>query len=492
MNALVIIVLEALCGLSCQEELLQSDLSIHQHLFGSIISCYELDISCTPIIMGYSRNQLISLRNSCLNDCNSYVSTLKENGLFKYSGPRGCRAGAQVKNRIHKISTVITNVECSSSVTPSRSRSRVTRSLNSSQFLQSDVSSQTGINVSNLVKVPIHRECSVQTKVQERVNVSLVNAQSLNNKTQDFLDYLIGTKADLCFITETFLTDLSTVTRAALQPAGYGFSDQPRLSGDARGGTGIFFRTCFKVAKTNFGQHSSFEFSEWLVTWSNKRLKLCIIYHPPPSQNNPISNGTFLDEFDSYLEHVVLCDELLCICGDFNIHMNKPQDPYQIRLSEILKCYGLVNNVHVPTHKLGNTLDFLITWDNEEIHFSPPTAGYMMSDHYFVHTKLAFPRPNLSFKTITYRKIKDIDVAAFNSDLASICDDLLQISDINVLATQYNKLLGECLDKHAPALSKTCVVRPKVPWYSDTLKQMKLTRRNLERTYRHTKSDADY
>ncbi len=116
----------------------------------------------------------------------------------------------------------------------------------------------------------------------------------------------------------------------------------------------------------------------------------------------------------------------------------------------------------------------------------------MMSDHDFVHSKLGFPRPNLSVKTVTYRKIKDIDLAAFNFDLSSICDELLDINDINVLATQYNRLLGECLDKHAPVLSKTCVVRPKVPWYSDTLKEMKQTRRKLERKYRNTDSDSDY
>ncbi len=171
--------------------------------------------------------------------------------------------------------------------------------------------------------------------------------------------------------------------------------------------------------------------------------------------------------------------------------MNKSKDPYQIRLSELLVSYGLVNHVHIPTHKHGNTLDLLITRDNDELIFSKPTTGYMISDHYFVHSNLDFPRPNLTVKSIAFRKIKDIDLTAFKLDLSVICEELLQINDINVLATQYNGLLSECLDKHAPLQEKTLVSRPKVSWYTDSLKEMKRERRKLERKYRQTNSDIN-
>ena len=334
------------------------------HTSGSYLLCYEVAVSSFQT-MGYSKNQLISIRNSCLHDSDGYVSILKENGIFKYSGPRGCRSGIQCRNKTHKISTIISN-----------------------HGTQSDRNKPEGVTASNLIKVDTGSFSP--PRYESKVSISLVNAQSLNNKTQDFLDYVIGIKSDLCVVTETFLTDLSDVTRAALQPDGYFFKDQPRLSGDARGGTGLLHRDCFKVSKLSHGQKSSFEFSEWLVQWSNKRLKLCILYHPPYSQSNPITNGTFLDEFDEYLDCTVLSDELLCITGDFNIHMNKPQDVDQVRLSSMLKSYGLVNHVDIPTHRLGNTLDLIITRDNDE---SKPSAGYMLSDHFFVTSRLGFPRP---------------------------------------------------------------------------------------------------
>ncbi len=345
---------------------------------GSSLSCYDYAVSSFPT-MGYSKDQLFSIRNTCLYDSQGYVSVLKKNGIFKYSGPRGCRSGIQCRNKIHKISSVITNHDTQSSSNKSHD----------------------GVTMSNLTKVDTGG--FIPPKQDKKVSVSLVNAQSLNNKTQVFLDYVTGIKTDLCVVTETFLTDLSTVTRAAIQPDGYFFVDQPISSGEACGGTGLWYRDCFKVSRLSYGQKSSFEFSEWLVQWSNKRLKLCILYHPPYSQSNPISNGTFLDEFDEYLDCTVLCDELLCIMGDFNIHMNKPQDVDQIRLSSMLKSYGLVNHVDIPTHRLGNTLDLIITRDNDELSFSKPSAGYMLSDHFFVTTKLGFPKPDLTVKSVTYR-----------------------------------------------------------------------------------------
>ncbi len=267
--------------------------------------------------------------------------------------------------------------------------------------------------------------------------------------------------------------------------------DQPRLSGEARGGTGLLYRDCFKVTKLSYGQKLSFEFSEWLVQWSNKRLRLCILYHPPYSQSNPISNGTFLDEFDEYLESTALCDELLCVAGDFNIHMNKPNDTDQVRLSSMLKSYGLLNHVNIPTHIHGNTLDLIITRDNDEMNLSAPSAGYMLSDHFFVTTKLGFPRPDLTVKSITYRNTKGIDIPSFKTDLAEVCHELLSIDDVEVLASEYNQKLTKCLDLHAPVQSKTLTVRPKVPWYNSALKDLKRSRRKAERKWRRSMSDTD-
>ncbi len=171
--------------------------------------------------------------------------------------------------------------------------------------------------------------------------------------------------------------------------------------------------------------------------------------------------------------------------------MNKPTDPHQLRLTDILESCGLVNHIHFPTHKDGNTLDLIITRDNGELDISNASSGYFISDHCFVIAKLNTPRPDLSIKAISYRKTRDIDMPAFKSDLAQICEDLLPISDIEVLAYEYNKKLNECLDRHAPVLTDTFVARPKVKWYSNELRDLKRKRRKFENTWRRTKLLSD-
>ncbi len=145
----------------------------------------------------------------------------------------------------------------------------------------------------------------------------------------------------------------------------------------------------------------------------------------------------------------------------------------------------------IPTHKLGNMLDLIITRDNEELVLSSPTAGFMISDHCFVHTKLGFPRPNWTTKSVTSRNIKGMDLGLFKSDLESTVSELLSITDIQDLAVQYNVRLSDCLERHAPMSTKSITARPKVPWFNDTLKQLKRERRKVEKTWRRTDLETD-
>jgi hypothetical protein len=60
------------------------------------------------------------------------------------------------------------------------------------------------------------------------------------------------------------------------------------------------------------------------------------------------------------------------------------------------------------------------------------------------------------------------------------------MDDLEPLMDQYNNVLRELLDKHAPELKKQITIRPTVPWYNDTIRDAKLTRRKLERQWRRT------
>ncbi len=71
--------------------------------------------------------------------------------------------------------------------------------------------------------------------------------------------------------------------------------------------------------------------------------------------------GDFYKELSKLMAHYNIIKDEVIICGDFNIHVNKPDDPNTMKFMDILSQFNLVQHINEPTHKLGNTLDLIIT-----------------------------------------------------------------------------------------------------------------------------------
>ena len=168
--------------------------------------------------------------------------------------------------------------------------------------------------------------------------------------------------------------------------------------------------------------------------------------------------------------------------------MDIDTDVDAIRMCDVLSMYDLTQHVTVPTHISGHTLDLIITRYNRELLLSYPVSDYMVSDHMFVCYRVNMPRPPLETRTISYRKLKQIDNSAFSTDLKDITNTLLKITYINQLVGDYNRELRQLVDRHAPIKSKTIVVRPLVEWFDDELKSLKSQRRKAELIWRWDKN----
>ena len=221
---------------------------------------------------------------------------------------------------------------------------------------------KSGVNSNNLIKINLQQ--TVPKQIPNLISLNVINAQSIcgpSGKTEDFIDHVTQSQVDICVVTKTFLTEQNNVTWAPLHPSGYAFQDQPRSNGAARGGIGIFYHDSFQISKLSHEERRSFELSEWHVSWHNYCMRLCIVYHQPYSTSHPIIDATFMHEFESYLDATVLVKEMLCITGDFNLHVDDPDDTYGCQFNILLSSYGLVNHVTFPTHQAGHTLDLVIT-----------------------------------------------------------------------------------------------------------------------------------
>ena len=83
-------------------------------------------------------------------------------------------------------------------------------------------------------------------------------------------------------------------------------------------------------------------------------LHFFCVYRPPPSRKNKLTESTFLGQFPDPLDHCDSLPGLLCILGDFNFHLDQPQNPSTFKLLDFLRMQSL--------HQLVSDMDTLSIW----------------------------------------------------------------------------------------------------------------------------------
>ena len=90
------------------------------------------------------------------------------------------------------------------------------------------------------------------------------------------------------------------------------------------------------------------------ITSENKNVRLIIVYRPPNK-----SKKTFLEEISDLLDSLENKTNLV-ICGDFNLHLDNPNDNYVKKFIDVLEHHDLVNQVNLPTSKMNHIIDLVI------------------------------------------------------------------------------------------------------------------------------------
>ena len=198
-------------------------------------------------------------------------------------------------------------------------------------------------------------------------------------------------------------------------------------------------------------------------------------------------------EISKYLQQLILCAEPLLITGDFDIHVDMEDDPCASRFMEFLESLGLEQHVHEPTHESNHTLDLIISRKGDSITLNSPKQTHFISDHSFVQCQLSCPIPLLEQRQISYRKLKNIDMKQFKSDIKSspLGSENYQNKSLDHLVEIYNSHLISILAKHAPLKTRLTVVRPVLPWFNTIVKEAKAARRKAEKQWRKSRKDYD-
>ena len=116
-----------------------------------------------------------------------------------------------------------------------------------------------------------------------------------------------------------------------------------------------------------------------------------------------------------------------------------------------------------PTHIKGNIIDWIICKPDTII--SEVHVADLISDHFAVHCSINTTNPTIAKAQLTYRKLKNILQDKFDSDILK--SELLRdpASPLDGLVDQYNHVLLDLIDKHAPKQTKVVSQRSRnIPW----------------------------
>ncbi len=128
----------------------------------------------------------------------------------------------------------------------------------------------------------------------------------------------------------------------------------------------IIHRTELNCVPQDVTSFKTFEFVKWKIDSSNRIITVYAIYRPPGCPGQPITG--FTEDFVTMLDGA-LCEPNPFFMGDFNIHVNDPEDVDAIDFMTTVMALGLDQHTSFYTHKCGHTLDLVIT---------PPLTNYLI------------------------------------------------------------------------------------------------------------------
>ena len=295
-------------------------------------------------------------------------------------------------------------------------------------------------------------------KTRKKLRCGTFNVRSLLNKTVGLLEHLWEADCDICFMQETFLRDGDKAKLTEIKDSGWSILSDPRKHRSG-GGIAMVYRSSIELKpNTKVTKFKSFQVMESLLSAESELLRLVNIYRPPYTKKARYTECDFLKEFEEYLKILCVKPGNPLLTGDFNFHVERPNEHYPKKFLDLLDLYNLRQHVPiVPTHDQGGTLDLVITTQSLENKISNfgIVQSRTSSDHFLVlfdvDTRLSkndngkfLSYRNFSCETLLVRMTDDInkDIQAGNI-VAVVLLDLSAAFD-----TIDHEILLEKLFKH--------------------------------------------
>ena len=244
-------------------------------------------------------------------------------------------------------------------------------------------------NPGNLTKINNTR--SQEETAANKNKLPLWNAQSLPKKSASVCDIIVSNKLDIFSVTETWLASNGNHTSLAEilnSRTDFKVIQAPRENAKG-GGVALFFRKVLNTVKNASPKFTSFENLDFTISYAKFKVRLVIIYRPPPSRKNKLTVSMFFEEFSQLIEHPME-DYIypLIIAGDFNFHVNDLNHRDALKFTDLLESVNLIQHVKSPTHRHGHTFDLIITRKEDDMIADVQVLADVYSDHRVICCKI--------------------------------------------------------------------------------------------------------
>ena len=185
-----------------------------------------------------------------------------------------------------------------------------------------------------------HESVSVKT-----IRISTVNVRSLRPKENLICEEILNNNTEIGVITETWLknTDEDDAWTLSSELNKYSCQILTKNRMDRRrGGIALVTQRKYKILREpETKDYESFEHDVWNIHLGPRVYTIIRIYHPPQGTDPKVNNTNFLDQLTDLLSHVVPKHQDILILGDFNIHINDPEDQDAKILPRYPQCIQL-------------------------------------------------------------------------------------------------------------------------------------------------------
>ena len=281
-------------------------------------------------------------------------------------------------------------------------------------------------------------------------------------------------RKDVCALTETWIREGDDTTAIQLCPDGYSSVSIPR-EGRMGGGIAIVHKSDITLRSKSIYKYQTMECADFLLDFQNMLVNLCVIYRPPDT-----SIVAFCEDLTDHHERNVTSPGRMIIVGDINIPTNKEQHPDNVLFEETLDGLNLRDHVDFATHHLGNSLDAVITSQDDPM-VNTVLQGELFSDHYWVFFNITSSINIYQVKEVAYRKTKLISPDTFACDISWVIESVhVYHLNLKLSLALYNSTLTQVLDQHAPLKRKFVPNHRQVPWFNESIRDEIRKCRQLE------------